>query len=158
MAISNYVKNALLANFTGQDTDYGSSVYIGLSSTKPNLDGTNITEPTTGGYKRALIGAYNQELTQAFDNITNDTGNTIKNTKYIYFDRSTGGWKANEDDTAYMTLKYFVLFNGSDSNAKMLAYGTIAGSNGSAQEFKVETTNTVVLVPPNALTISVTSE
>jgi hypothetical protein len=158
MAISNYVKNELLASFTGQANDYGSSVYIGLSSTKPNADGTNITEPTTGGYKRALIGAYNQELTQAFDNITNDTGNTIKNTKYIYFDRSTGGWKAKEEDEDFLTLQYFVLFNGSDSSAKMLAYGTIAGADGSGQAFKVETTNTVVLVPPQALTISVTSQ
>lgn len=157
MAISNYVRKELLENFTGQDYAYGSSVYIGLSSTKPNLDGTGITEPTTGGYKRALVGAYNQSLTQVFDDIK-DTDATVKNARYIYFDRSTGGWKANEDDEDYMTLQYFVLFNGDGENAKMLAYGPIAGSDGSAQAFKVETAHTVVLVPPNALTISVTSE
>jgi hypothetical protein len=157
MAISNFVRKAILESFTGQDWDYGSYIYIGLSSTKPNVDGTGITEPTTGGYKRALIGAYNQALTQVFDDIK-DTDTTVKNARYIYFDRSTGGWKANEDDEDYMTLQYFVLFNGVDASAQMLAYGPIAGSDGSAQAFKVETTHTVVLVPPNALTISVTDD
>ena len=55
----NYDGGAQLLNaLSGKTTLFG-SVYIGLSSTTPNIDGTGFTEPFSAGsgYARVLIGS-----------------------------------------------------------------------------------------------------
>lgn len=50
------LKNPVLDDMLGTGaTKMGASVDIGLSSTEPALDGSNITEPVGGGYTRQTV-------------------------------------------------------------------------------------------------------
>jgi len=49
-------KNTILDDMLGSSaTKLGVTIELGLSSTTPNPDGSNITEPTGGGYARLSI-------------------------------------------------------------------------------------------------------
>jgi hypothetical protein len=49
-------KNTILDDMLGSSaTQMGATIELGLSSTTPNANGTNITEPSTGGYARISI-------------------------------------------------------------------------------------------------------
>lgn len=71
------------------------SAYIGLSTTTPNTDGTNFTEPSAAsGYKRTLVGTY-----QAGSGWTNKltptaTGGvgTLTSNDIIFFPEATASW------------------------------------------------------------------
>ncbi len=52
----NVLKNQILDDMLGSSaTKLGASIELGLSSTEPNVDGSNITEPSGGGYARLTI-------------------------------------------------------------------------------------------------------
>lgn len=57
MSFGNRTAQALLNSLLGKTSNFGAlasrpTLYIGLSSTTPNEDGTNVTEPSGGGYAR----------------------------------------------------------------------------------------------------------
>lgn len=59
MGLSNYSHQALLASLLGKTSNFGTlsappTLYVGLSSTEPQNDGTNVTEPSTGAYARVV--------------------------------------------------------------------------------------------------------
>lgn len=105
---------ALLNGLVGkaQGGILGSSCYMGLSTTTPNADGTNFTEPTHASYARTIIGLYNQSATQVMGTPANKA---IENDKIIYFPESTGDWG---------TVTYFGLFT-AQSGGKPLIYGVL---------------------------------
>ena len=66
--------------------------YIGLSSTTPNLAGTNVTEPlTTSGYNRIKLTSLGSPI-----------NGEITNSAAISFDESTAPWG---------TMTHFVVFD-----------------------------------------------
>ena len=66
---------------------------IGLSTTAPNADGSNITEPTGGSYARVNYAG----------SMDTPSGNSVTNDEIIYFPETTGSWG---------TVTHYVLFNG----------------------------------------------
>ena len=56
MAFSNYLLTALCQLMFGQTAfTPPATIYVGLSTTPPNADGSNITEPVGNGYSRFAI-------------------------------------------------------------------------------------------------------
>lgn len=146
MALTNSYRNKIVNSLTARGSDLtssGTSVYIGLSSTPPNPDGTGITEPVGNGYGRALIGTYNQSSTYLFGAAVD--GEAV-NEKYIYFPEATGSWGAQ--------LTHFVLFTNqtSSSSQYVLAYAKLT-NNGEDAPITVTAANTVVLFRPGDLVI-----
>ena len=145
MPITTNTKNTILNGLVGRNNSIAYSVYVGLSSTAPNADGTNVTEPTGGGYARVLVGTNNQSGTYKFGAPENDE---IKNSDFIYFPESTGSWGD--------TLTHFVLYS-AETGGNLLGYGLLE-ANGEATPITVDTENTVVMFRPETLVISVADE
>lgn len=57
MGISTYLANKLLDHQLGKAAYTMPTVYVALSSTTPTAGGTNVTEPSTGGYARVATSA-----------------------------------------------------------------------------------------------------
>lgn len=145
MPTTTHTKNTILKGLTGRNDSIAYSVYVGLSSTAPNVDGTNVTEPTGGGYARVLVGIYNQSGTHKFGEPENDE---IKNDEFIYFPESTGSWGD--------TLTHFVLYS-AETGGNLLAYGLLK-SGSQATPITVDTEKTVVMFRPRTLVISIEDE
>ena len=116
----------------------GSSCYMGLSTTTPNSDGTNFTEPTHASYGRTIIGLSGQGATQVMGTPANKA---IENDKIIYFPEATGDWG---------TVTHFGLFT-SASGGKPLIYGALT----SAVDIDGSTTPVVPLFRVGSFTLAV---
>ena len=57
MSFFNFLEDNVLDHVVGKAAYTSPTVYIGLSSTTPAEDGTNVTEPSTGAYARVTTGA-----------------------------------------------------------------------------------------------------
>lgn len=112
------------------------TVYIGLSTTTPAAEGTNITEPSGNGYKRVLLGSYNQSMTFKMS-AANDKTST--NTDMIAFPEATGSWG---------TITHLVLFTTESANTPF-AYGELTTPI-------QPVVNTVAIIRPEELVISLT--
>ena len=139
MPLNTYTKNKILKSLVGKDSALGSSVYLGLSSTTPNAEGGNITEPIGNGYERVLVGSYSQSGTQKFGDVSNDS---ITNNEIIYFPESTGSWGN--------TLTHFVLFTTKTGtgDSYVLAFGELT------TPVTVSAANAVVLFRKGELTVT----
>ena len=88
------VENILQAVGGNGDAFNMSSAYLALSTTAPNKDGSNVTEPSsTLGYQRSALGG--SSITRYMGSPTYDasTGKyTITNAKEIHFNVATSGW------------------------------------------------------------------
>lgn len=141
--LSSTVSNKILKSLVGKDTAYGNTVFVGLSSTEPNADGSGITEPSGNGYERVLIGAANQSLTQKFGD---PADGVITNTGDIYFPESSGSWGD--------PLTHFFLTTdqtGTDSS-KILAFDELQ-ADGVASPVSVTAAKTVVMFRKGQLSI-----
>ena len=95
--LNHFFGNALAFATLGTGGTYPDSTFwVGLSSTLPADDGTNITEPTGGAYARV-------ETTNADWNIV--TPRTMENATLIHFPKATADWLSG------VNLPYFVLFD-----------------------------------------------
>lgn len=143
MPLNTNTKNRILRSLVGKDSAFGGTVYLGLSSTTPNAEGENITEPIGNGYERVLVGSYSQIGTQKFGDVSNDS---ISNSEIIYFPESTGSWGD--------TLTHFVLFNSKTGtgSSSVLAFGELTKGDVSAH-VTVSAANTVVLFRKGELTV-----
>ena len=88
MAITNYSANRILDyNFGG--TSYSgtlpATMYVGLSTTTPAIDGTNVTEPVAMGYARVPIT--NNKTTWG-----NANASSLVSTIAVTFAISSGAW------------------------------------------------------------------
>ena len=105
--------NALLDCLTGRAQSYPfSTVYVGLSTTEPSRDGSNIHEPEGNGYARVLLGVATQSATQKMS--AANLGASA-NTEIIYFPEATGSWG---------TCTYFCLFS-AQTGGTCIAYGAL---------------------------------
>jgi len=77
--------NELLASILCTTLDSSNTeCWLGLSSTIPNLDGSNFTEPQPGptGYQRVLIGTTNNANSRAMSYPSNGTSSNIKDINF----------------------------------------------------------------------------
>jgi len=113
MSFSNYTAQAILNSVFGKTSAFGAlasapTIYVGLSSTTPAEDGTNITEPVDGegegedGYARVATMAAD------WNPATNADPSVVDNAEIISFPQATGDWLAGAD------LTYFVLFDAAE--------------------------------------------
>lgn len=114
-------------------TSASSEFWVGLSSTMPSQDGTGVSEPTGGNYARVKI-----------EQFTTPSDGTIKNVSALEFNRSTTVW-FDSDNKA----RYWVLFDGSTSAAKLL-------SSGELDEAKTIESNTSITIAAETLSITLT--
>lgn len=118
MPFSNTASNTYLRQICGKtsSTNLGSTCYMGLSTTTPNADGTNFTEPSaSNGYARSLIGLSSQSATQVMGAPVNGT---ITNTGIIFFPEATASWG---------TITYFGLFS-AETGGDLILYGALSNS------------------------------
>ena len=104
--------------------------YLGLSTTAPDLDGQNVTEPATGaGYARV-------ELTT----LSAPTDGLVTNQQAVNFEESTNNWG---------TVTHFVIFDAAEANTgNLLMYGALTTPR------TVETA-TIMTIKENYLKLSV---
>lgn len=159
MALTYNYRNTIVDSLTGRRGSSSGlgiySAYIGLSSSEPKPDGSNITEPRTDengddtGYGRVLIGTNNQSDTYLFP--TAEKGVTTNN-KHIYFPEAVKPWGR---------LTHFVLFTAATGGtpiayAELREQDTEEGEQGQPAPINVDTANTIVLFRPGTLTIKYT--
>lgn len=104
-----------------------STYYIGLSKTAPNINGTNVTEPSGNGYARKSLSGV----------LGAPSNGVITNTKAIDFAESTGNWG---------TITHFVVFDAS-TGGNLLIYGAISPS-------RTVEDGTIMTVPTGALKLT----
>ena len=101
-----YFTNCVAGNLYGTKDDPAipTSYYIGLSTTAPNIGGTNVTEPSTSaGYARVQL-----------TNLSQPSAGVVTNQSAINFNESTSSWG---------TITHFVIYDSSvvgDGNLLMI--------------------------------------
>lgn len=118
MGMSNYAREALLNSLFGKTSNFGAlasapTVHVGLSSTEPNPDGTNVTEPTTGSYARVATAAANWNVATAADPAV------VDNAAVFTFPAPTADWLGGVE------LVYVVLYDLA-TGGTMLDWGTVS--------------------------------
>lgn len=145
--ISDYSSNRILQCMFGKASGLvlAQNCYLALSSTKPNKDGTNVTEPSGNGYARKLIGSYGQAASQYMGTPANGA---ITNDKEIHFDVATGPWG---------TLSWAAVYDQA-TNGNMLAAGQIGEIvSGEWQPKTISPiADSVVVLKVNSLNFSIT--
>jgi hypothetical protein len=86
MPFTTYTDNALLNEVFGK-TDYvaPATLYVGLSTTAPNIGGTGITEPSGSAYARVAV-------TNNVTNFPNAANGAKSNGTVVTFPTATGPW------------------------------------------------------------------
>lgn len=140
--IASYVLKQILKGFGYSGNSLPSSAYLALSTTKPNKDGTNVTEPSGFGYERKLLGGGGETSHMGEPTEDSSTGKfTMTNTKEIHFNEATGDWGS---------IKYFALYT-AKTGGNMCYAGELTTSIS-------PTTGTVVLIKVGELSISLSAE
>ena len=98
------------------------TLYLGLSSTEPNADGTNITEPVGGAYARIALGGLSEPVNGTVSNLTDLT-----------FPLSAATWFTSENPVAY-----YVIFDGNGANAHYLSSGEFASPREIAEGVQIK--------------------
>lgn len=127
---STYFLNCIMGNVFKTKTTpvLPEKVYLGLSSSEPDIDGTNVTEPSTlSGYSRI-------ELTEKLGEPNNGV---ISNTADISFPESSASWG---------TITHFVIYD-SESDGNLLMFESLT------QNRSVETA-TIVTIKAGNLTVT----
>lgn len=105
--VTTYFMNVVAGNVFKCKTDppLPEKMFLGVSSTEPNLDGSGVTEPSAAaGYKRKAIAGLGEP-----------TNGVVRNKQIIELDESTDDWGV---------MRYWVVYD-SDSieGGNLLAYG-----------------------------------
>ena len=113
MAFTTYGSTQVLNGLIGKSTGPLSNCYIALSTTAPNADGTNFTEPSSSaGYARSIIGLSGTTATQV---MSAPSAGATSNTSIIFFPEATDSWG---------TVTYFGLYS-SQTGGNLVLYGTL---------------------------------
>jgi hypothetical protein len=112
MAISTYLGNTLLDYVFGKVSfTPASTLYLGLSTTLPAADGTNITEPGNG-YARVSMANNKVSFTTA-------SAATLYDAIQFSFPESSGSWG---------TIGYFFIIDTSSGAGNVYVYGSLTNS------------------------------
>ena len=114
MAFTTYGSTQVLNGLIGRSsTGPLSNCYIALSTTVPNADVTNFTEPSSaGGYARAIIGLSGTRATQV---MSAPAAGSTSNTSIIFFPEATASWG---------TVTHFGLYT-AQTGGNLVLYGTL---------------------------------
>lgn len=98
MSFSNYTAQALLDSLFGNSSNFGAlgsapTIHVGLSSTTPAEDGTNVTEPSGGSYARVATAASDWNAATLADPSLLDNANELA------FPQATADWLSGTDLT-----------------------------------------------------------
>ncbi len=107
------VRKALLDHYFGKSVLTAPTLYVGLSSTVPNSDGTGVTEPSGGGYARVATASTDWNVASAADPALLDNANPVT------FPVATLSWAAGEN------LTHAVLFDAATAG-NVVGFGTLA--------------------------------
>lgn len=101
-----YFLNCMAGNVFGTKTSPAipSTYYLGLSTTAPNVDGSNVTEPTDTAYTRC-------ELTS----LSEPSDGMVQNEESVEFPDSTANWG---------TVTHFVVYD-AQTGGNLLLYGQL---------------------------------
>src|ERR1035437_4180266 len=115
--LAQYTDAALLNGLFGKTSAFGTfptapAIYVGLSSTTPASDGTNVTEPATGNYARVVA------IASSWNAATNANPSVMANGTAINFAAATANWASGAN------LTYVVLYD-STTAGNMLGSGTL---------------------------------
>lgn len=100
MSFSNRTAQALLNALFGKTSNFGAlasapDLYVGLSSTAPAEDGSNITEPSTGSYARVATDPAD------WNAATNADPSVVTNAEAVTFPTASGDWLTAADLTHF---------------------------------------------------------
>jgi hypothetical protein len=117
MSLSNYSAQALLNSLFGKTSNFGSlasapTIYVGLSSTAPNEDGTNVTEPSGGSYARISTTSGDWNAATSAD------PSVVDNASELTFSQATADWLSGNN------LTHAVLYDAS-SGGNFLGSGAL---------------------------------
>lgn len=111
--ITTYMKNKLLNDwFRNEAYDFPDIIYLGLSKTSPNEDGTGVTEPTANSYKRLALNCDT-------DTWTTSTEGSVTNVNVLRFSESEECWASSQDP-----ITHYVIYD-NDNNGNLLFYGEL---------------------------------
>lgn len=115
--ITNYAANLVLNTLVGRtsSTNFGTNIYVALSTTAPTITGANFTEPVGNGYGRPLLGTSGQSYTQKMNAAA--SGKSVSGS-VIHFPEATGPWG---------NCPYFGIFN-AETGGNLLAFGALTAS------------------------------
>jgi hypothetical protein len=113
MSFTNFLASELLDHlFTDGAYSPPATLYIGLSSTTPNEDGTNVTEPSGGSYARVATTAADWAAATSADP-------SVKTTTAVKsFPQASANWVGGSN------LTHFLLFD-ADTAGNLLAFGAL---------------------------------
>lgn len=117
MSFFNRTAQALLNALFGKTSNFGAlasapTLYVGLSSSAPAEGGTNITEPSSGGYARVATAAADWNAATLAD------PSVVTNANAVDFGTASGTWLSGAN------LTHFVLFDAS-SGGNAIAFGAL---------------------------------
>lgn len=116
MAFTYNASASILNGLTGKSQNISllSNCYLALSSTAPEKDGSNFTEPAAStGYARAVVGLANQSATQVMGT---PTEGSITNKDIIFFPEASSSWG---------TLTHFGLYTAA-TGGTLILYGSLS--------------------------------
>ena len=107
---TNFFLNCVAGNLFRTKTDPAlpAEYYIGLSTTAPSVNGTNVTEPSTSaGYSRVKL-----------TNLSEPATGVVTNSQAINFEESTASWG---------TVTHFVIYDSASvGKGNLLMYGQLS--------------------------------
>lgn len=107
---TNFFLNCVAGNLFRTKTDPAlpSEYYIGLSTTAPSVNGTNVTEPSaSAGYSRVKL-----------TNLSEPATGVVTNSQAINFEESTASWG---------TVTHFVIYDSASvGEGNLLMYGQLS--------------------------------
>ena len=108
--ISYYMANKIQNNiFLGENMLLPNDFYLGFSTTSPNEDGTNVTEPSTSDYERI-------RLSRAEDVFAQSENGIVRNETALYSVNTTTSWGE---------LTHYCVFD-AQYNGNLLFYGELS--------------------------------
>lgn len=107
--LTTYFQNCIMGNVFRTKTSPGipSTMYIGLSTTTPSVNGSGVTEPSGGNYSRV-----------AMTGLSAPSNGAIHNSNDIEFPVSTTDWG---------TMTHYVIYDAKTAG-NLLAYGALERS------------------------------
>lgn len=115
--MTRYLANLVLDHIGARNNGValGVDIWVGLSTTTPAADGTNVTEPSGNGYARSLLGSYGQAATLKMGAAS---AGASTNTAIIFFPKATGNWGE---------CTYFLIYD-DPTAGNLLAFGVLTAS------------------------------
>ncbi len=98
MSFSNYTAQALLNSLFGKTSAFGAlasrpTLWVGLSTTTPAEDGTNVTEPSGGNYARVQTAAADWNAATSAD------PSVVTNANAVAFATASASWTGGSNMT-----------------------------------------------------------